>query len=90
MGLSAGALTASPVRKLKHAWCHGQRTVSPTIALAARGPELPPLPAIALETFPPDARTALEAALLEARRKPQDAGAAGALGIALQAPSRIP
>jgi protein O-GlcNAc transferase len=60
-------------------------TGSPTIALAARGPELPPLPAIALETFPPDARTALEAALLEARRKPQDAGAAGALGIALQA-----
>jgi protein O-GlcNAc transferase len=58
---------------------------APTIALAAPEPELPPLPVIALETFPQDARTALEAALVEARRNPQDARAAGALGITLQA-----
>jgi len=38
MGPSAGALTASPVRKLKHAWCHGQRTVSSTISPSASGP----------------------------------------------------
>ena len=35
---SAGARSASPVRRLKHAWCHGQRTVSPTIAPSASGP----------------------------------------------------
>jgi tetratricopeptide (TPR) repeat protein len=60
-------------------------TASPAIALAGPDPELPPLPVIALETFPPDARTALEAALLGAKRNPHDAGAAGALGITLQA-----
>ncbi len=37
-GLSAGARTASPVRRLKHAWCHGQRTVSSTISPSASGP----------------------------------------------------
>ena len=58
---------------------------APTIALAALEPELPPLPVIALETFPPDARTAIEAALVEARRNPRDAGATGALGITLHA-----
>ncbi len=60
-------------------------TVAPTIALAGAEPELPPLPALALEAFPLDARTAIEAALVQARRKPRDAGAAGALGITLQA-----
>ena len=60
-------------------------TIVSTIALAAPEPELPPLPVIALETFPPDARTAIEAALVEAQRKPRDAGAAGSLGITLQA-----
>ncbi len=59
-------------------------TVS-TIGLAAPEPELPPLPVIALETFPSDARAALEAALAKARRAPQDAAAAGGLGITLQA-----
>ena len=47
--------------------------------------KLPSLPDIALETFPSDARTALEAALAEARRNPRDAAAAGRLGITLQA-----
>src|ERR1051326_8631983 len=31
IGSSAGARNASPVRRLKQAWCQGQRTVSPTI-----------------------------------------------------------
>lgn len=30
-GSRAGARSASPVRKLKHAWCQGQRTVPSTI-----------------------------------------------------------
>ena len=56
-------------------------------SLTARGrrPELPALPVIALETFPSDARTAIEAALAKARRAPRDAAAAGELGITLQA-----
>src|ERR1035441_6861534 len=37
-GPSAGARTASPVRRLKQAWCQGQRTVSPTVRPSARGP----------------------------------------------------
>ena len=37
-GFSAGAATASPVRNEKHAWCHGQRTVSPTTNPSASGP----------------------------------------------------
>ena len=35
---SAGARTASPVRRLKHAWCHGHRIVSPTTSPSASGP----------------------------------------------------
>jgi hypothetical protein len=38
IGLNAGAASASPVRRLKQAWCHGQRTVSPTINPSASGP----------------------------------------------------
>jgi hypothetical protein len=37
-GSNAGARTASPVRRLKQAWCRGQRTVSPTIRPSARAP----------------------------------------------------
>ena len=37
-GLSAGAATASPVRRLKQAWCQGHRTVSPTTSPSASGP----------------------------------------------------
>jgi tetratricopeptide (TPR) repeat protein len=56
-------------------------------AIAQRGiePKPPALPVIALETFPPDARTVIDAGLREARRNPLDAVAAGALGITLQA-----
>jgi hypothetical protein len=36
--LNAGAPIASPVRKLKRAWCHGQWTVSPAIKPSASGP----------------------------------------------------
>ena len=32
------ARSASPVRKLKQAWCHGQRTVSATSTPSASGP----------------------------------------------------
>src|SRR5262249_62076149 len=38
IGLNAGAATASPVRRLKQAWCQGHRTVSPTINPSASGP----------------------------------------------------
>ena len=37
-GANAGARTASPVRRLKQAWCQGQRTVSSTISPSASGP----------------------------------------------------
>jgi hypothetical protein len=37
-GLKAGACKASPVRRLKQAWCHGHRTVSSTISPSASGP----------------------------------------------------
>ncbi len=58
----------------------GSATAQPESALA-----LPPLPVVALDTFPPDARTALADAVAEASRSPQDAAAAGRLGITLQA-----
>jgi tetratricopeptide (TPR) repeat protein len=45
----------------------------------------PPLPTIALESFPPDARAGLAAALAAARDRPTDPLAAGGLGITLQA-----
>jgi hypothetical protein len=38
MGLSAGAPSGWPVRRSKQAWCHGQRTVSPTTSPSASGP----------------------------------------------------
>src|SRR5262249_28321420 len=38
LGVQAGAATASPVRRLKQAWCQGHRTVSPTISPPASGP----------------------------------------------------
>jgi protein O-GlcNAc transferase len=60
-------------------------TAAPATAQPGMEPKLPALPDIALETFPSDARTALEAALAEARRGPRDAAAAGGLGITLQA-----
>jgi tetratricopeptide (TPR) repeat protein len=53
--------------------------------VAAQPSAVPSLPTIALESFPPDARTGLAAALDEARRRPTDPLAAGGLGIALQA-----
>src|SRR6185295_12998008 len=37
-GLSAGAVIASPVSRLKCAWCQGQRTVAPTSRPSTRGP----------------------------------------------------
>ena len=36
--MKAGAPIASPVRRLKQAWCQGHRTVSSTINPAASGP----------------------------------------------------
>jgi hypothetical protein len=38
IGSSAGARSASPVRRLKQAWCHGHRNVSPTTRPSASGP----------------------------------------------------
>ena len=38
MGDSAGPPSTAPVRKSKHAWCHGQRTVAPVTSPSARGP----------------------------------------------------
>ena len=38
VAFSAGAASASPVRRLKQAWCQGQRTVSPTISPSPSGP----------------------------------------------------
>ena len=49
------------------------------------GAKLPPLPAIALESFPADARAGIDAALSAARARPADPMAAGGLGITLQA-----
>ncbi len=46
---------------------------------------MPPLPTIALESFPPAARDGLATALAQARSRPTDPLAAGGLGIALQA-----
>ncbi len=47
--------------------------------------QVPPLPAIALESFPPDARASLETALQRAKSHAADPDAAGGLGITLQA-----
>ncbi len=47
--------------------------------------KVPPLPSIALESFPPDARASLEAALQRAKAQPSDPDASGGLGITLQA-----
>ncbi len=60
-------------------------TAAPALAQPRIEPKLPALPVIALETFPSDVRIALETALGDARLRPQDATAAGALGITLQA-----
>ena len=60
-------------------------TAAPAIAQPGDASRLPALPVIALEAFPSDARTALEAALAKATRAPRDAAAAGALGMTLQA-----
>ena len=60
-------------------------TAAPTIARPGIEPKLPPLPVIALETFPSDARTALEAALARSESEPARRRAAGRLGITLQA-----
>lgn len=46
---------------------------------------LPPLPTVAVETFPQDARTSIQAALANASATPRDAMAVGGLGITLQA-----
>src|SRR5262245_16438668 len=59
-------------------------TAGPAIAQPGDASRLPALPVIALETFPSDARTALEATLVKASRAPRDAAAAGELGITLQ------
>lgn len=60
-------------------------TRSGVVAGPAPAPEPPPLPEIALETFPDDAREALKGALDAARARPEDPEAAGGLGLALQA-----
>jgi tetratricopeptide (TPR) repeat protein len=57
----------------------------PALAQPGAARKLPPLPVVALDTFPPDARTAIDTALAEAMRHPRDAAAAGGLGITLQA-----
>jgi hypothetical protein len=38
VAVNAGAASASPLRRLKQAWCQGQRTVSPTISPSPSGP----------------------------------------------------
>jgi tetratricopeptide (TPR) repeat protein len=45
----------------------------------------PPLPTVALETFPDEARASLEAALVRAKGTPREPSAVGGLGITLQA-----
>lgn len=47
--------------------------------------QLPPLPAVAIESFPAEARTSIQTALAKARATPGDAVAVGGLGITLQA-----
>src|SRR5262249_46722177 len=58
IGLKAGAATASPVRRLKQAWCQGHRTVSPTIHPSASGPpQCEHVPPIANNSSPRRARS---------------------------------
>jgi tetratricopeptide (TPR) repeat protein len=55
-------------------------------SVAAFGQDTPPpLPPIAIEQFPPSARTAVSRASTEAMARPSDASAAGALGRVLHA-----
>ena len=56
---------------------------TPLAAFAQSG--TPPPPDIALETFPADAQEALKGALTAAQSRPDDAEAAGGLGLALHA-----
>jgi tetratricopeptide (TPR) repeat protein len=59
--------------------------VATVVPGVAGQPAAPPLPTIALESFAPDARESLQAALERARARPADPQAAGGLAITLQA-----
>lgn len=50
---------------------------------------LPPLPEVSTTTFLPAVREAVEAALVEAKARPNDAAAAGGLGMILQAHDQL-
>ena len=57
-----------------------------TLLLAGCGrPPLPPLPEVSTASFAPAIREAVNAALAEAKAKPNDAGAVGRLGMVLDA-----
>ena len=63
----------------------GALAVLPTHQGRAAPAPLPALPAVAIESFPEEARTSIQTALAKARATPADAVAAGGLGITLQA-----
>src|SRR3954470_3152846 len=69
--ISSGALHRRTVKTVRH-WASilvvTLVTATPAIAQPGDTYTLPALPVIALETFPSDARTALEAALAKAAR----------------------
>ena len=56
-----------------------------SVSVALQQPSAPPLPALALDTYPAAARTAITAAYDAARRAPDDAQAAGRLARVLHA-----
>jgi tetratricopeptide (TPR) repeat protein len=63
----------------------GSLLLSTFIAIAAAQSSLPPLPRVALETFPQVARAAVSTRFKAASSRPDDAEAVGALGRILQA-----
>jgi tetratricopeptide (TPR) repeat protein len=65
----------------------GSLLLAAFVALSAAQPSssLPPLPRVALETFPPAARQAVSKQYQAASAQPRDAAASGALGQVLQA-----
>jgi tetratricopeptide (TPR) repeat protein len=60
-------------------------TASPCALAQSKAPALPPLPTVAIESFPSEARTSIQTALAKARATPGDAVAVGGLGITLHA-----
>jgi superkiller protein 3 len=71
-----------PVSTLALAVC---LTAAPTLEVQPAPRALPPLPVVAIESFPTEARTSIETALAKARKAPGDAIVVGGLGITLHA-----